>query len=144
MTHPPYLSKSISIRISDTGRYLLGIGLIPKYAVLHTTTIQECDIWEIHLRQVRARQGAELIEMRKQWHMRPPETVNAAALVGCTRADPPWQVSESDAWHARRCNMHRRGCELCPAHGKNYHYCGTAIHFARMCMKRGQTKRQVG
>ena len=33
--------------------------------------------------------------------------------------------------------------ELCPAYGKNCPYCGTANHFAKMYMKRGQTTRNL-
>lgn len=36
MMHPPHLLKSI--RIYDTGPYLLGIGSMPKFAVSHTTS----------------------------------------------------------------------------------------------------------
>ncbi|KAK0155363.1 hypothetical protein N1851_002320 [Merluccius polli] len=38
---------------------------------------------------------------------------------------------------------HRRGRDLGPAFGKSCRLCGTANHFAKVCMKRGQQARQL-
>ena len=38
---------------------------------------------------------------------------------------------------------HRRGRDLCPAFGKTCRLCGTANHFAKVCMKGGQQARQL-
>lgn len=40
-------------------------------------------------------------------------------------------------------NTHRRGRDFCPAFGKNCRHCGTANHFAKVCMKRGRDMRQL-
>lgn len=40
-------------------------------------------------------------------------------------------------------NTHRRGRDFCPAFGKNCRSCGTANHFAKVCMKKGQATRQL-
>ena len=57
---------------------------------------------------------------------------------------PPPGSGENENTSCRFCgNMHRRGRDLCPAFGKTCRHCGTANHFAKVCMKRGQATRQL-
>ncbi len=39
--------------------------------------------------------------------------------------------------------QHKRGRDQCPAFGKSCRSCGTANHFAKMCLKRGLQARQL-
>ncbi|KAF3856230.1 hypothetical protein F7725_016953, partial [Dissostichus mawsoni] len=52
--------------------------------------------------------------------------------------------SMRDAGECKYCGTrHKRGRDLCPAFGKSCRSCGTANHFAKVCMKRGQQARQL-
>ncbi|XP_034052535.1 uncharacterized protein LOC117533010 [Gymnodraco acuticeps] len=65
---------------------------------------------------------------------RPSESTN-------TSAQPQ---SMRDAGECKYCGTrHKRGRDLCPAFGKSCRSCGTANHFAKVCMKRGQQARQL-
>lgn len=81
-----------------------------------------------------------------------PETVHATD--GRRPRPPPRQErsdknklqtpSTSENTTCKFCgNAHRRGRDLCPAFGKNCRHCGTANHFAKVCMKRGQDAQQL-
>lgn len=98
--------------------------------------------------------AAEMTDIRIQAiaQDRPIDTVHATD--GRRPRPPPRQErpdriqnSTTNTWDSATCrfcgNTHRRGRDFCPAFGKNCRSCGTANHFAKVCMKRGQATRQL-
>lgn len=81
----------------------------------------------------------------------PGESINVAYGQRPGRR-PTSRPSESTSTSAQpqrgtgECNcgtLYRWGQDLCPGFGKSCRLCGTADHFAKVCMKRGQQARQL-
>ncbi|XP_061765807.1 uncharacterized protein LOC133558441 [Nerophis ophidion] len=85
----------------------------------------------------------------------PGESINAAqggqryGRRSAGRSSEPTNTSAQlqrmrDTVECKYCGTrHARGRDQCPAFGKSCRSCGTANHFAKVCMKRGQHARQL-